>query len=103
MNSLTIPDRYPLPNLQSFTTVLHGATRLAKIDLRKAYHLIKIDDQDQPKTAVITQWGLFKFRRLAMGLTNSAQAFQRLIDESAVDEAQLLESTLANSADEEVV
>ena len=82
LNSLTVPDRYPLPNLQSFTTVLQGATCLAKIDLRKAYHLIKIDEQDQHKTAVITQWGLFKFRRLAMGLTNSAQAFQRLIDEA---------------------
>ena len=81
LNAKTIPDHYPLPNIQTFTTVLKGARVFSRIDLKKAYHLIKIVDADQHKTAVITPWCLFKFRWLSMGLTNSAQAFQRLIDE----------------------
>ena len=32
------------------------------------------------KTAVKTPWGVYFFRRLAMGLSSSAQSFQRLLD-----------------------
>ena len=32
------------------------------------------------KTAVKTPWGVYYFKRLAMGLSCSAQSFQRLLD-----------------------
>ena len=39
-----------------------------------------IDPRDRHKTCVTTPWGLFNFKRLAMGMQNSAQSFQRLLD-----------------------
>ena len=39
-----------------------------------------IDPKDRYKTCVVTPWGLYNFKRLAMGLQNSAQSFQRLVD-----------------------
>ena len=44
-------------------------------------HQIITDKRDRWKTCIATPWGLFNFRRLAMGLQNSAQSFQRLLDD----------------------
>ena len=81
LNSITVPDRYPLPNLRDFANRLHGCTIFSKVDLFKGYHQIPVAPEDVKKTAIITPWGLFEFLRLPMGLTNAAQAFQRLMDE----------------------
>ena len=81
LNKKTVLDRYPIKYLRSFTGQLHGKGIFSKIDLTKGYHQIPIAEEDRHKTAVITPWGLFEFNRLPMGLANSAQAFQRLMDE----------------------
>ena len=80
LNAKTILDLYPLPNLRSFTAKISGSTIFSKVDMTKAFHQILIHPDDRPKTCIATPWGLFNFRRLSMGLQNSAQSFQRLVD-----------------------
>ena len=80
LNQRTILDIYPLPELRSFCDKIAGSKIFSKVDLTKAFHQLLIEKSSRPKTAITTQWGMFQFRRLAMGLQNSGQSFQKLLD-----------------------
>ena len=68
LNLRTELDLYPLPHLRDFTHKIAGSKFFSKVDLRKAFHQVVIDSRDRHLTCVTTPWGLFNFRRLAMGM-----------------------------------
>lgn len=80
LNAQTIPDRYSVPNIQDLNTNLHGKTVFSNIDLNRAYFQIPVAEEDIPKTAIITPFGLFEFSVMTFGLRNAAQTFQRFMD-----------------------
>lgn len=80
LNSVTVPDKYPIAHLQDFAHQLHGRKIFSTIDLTRAYHQIPVAPEDVPKTAVITPFGLFEFNVMTFGLCNAAQTFQRYIN-----------------------
>jgi len=80
LNSVTVPDRYPLPYLQDFTANLAEKTVFTKLDLVRAYNQVPIAAGDIHKTAVTTPFGLFEFPVMCFGLCNAAQTFQRLVN-----------------------
>jgi cytoskeleton-associated protein 5 len=70
LNTVTTPDKYPLPNLQDLSSQLHGAAVFSKLDLEKGYYQVPMQPADVPKTAIITPFGLFEFNYMPFGLRN---------------------------------
>lgn len=80
LNAKTVPDRYAVPNLCDFNMNMHGKKIFTTLDLNRAYYQIPVAEEDIPKTAVITPFGLFEFLRMCFGLRNASQTFQRFLD-----------------------
>lgn len=80
LNSITKGDKYPIPNINSFSTKLANKSCFSKIDLTSAYHQIRVHPDDICKTAVVTPFGLFQYNNMPFGLKNAAATFQRMMD-----------------------
>jgi hypothetical protein len=56
---------------------VRGARIFTMLDLRHAYHLVRIKAGDEYKTAYRTRYGQFEYRVMPFGLTNALASFQR--------------------------
>ncbi|CAK1580192.1 unnamed protein product [Parnassius mnemosyne] len=79
LNSITTPDRYPIPRVKDFTHQLSDKTIFSTIDLNRAYEQIYVRNDDIEKTAIITPMGLFEFQRMTPGLKNAGKTYQIFI------------------------
>ena len=80
LNKLTRKDRYPLPLISDLLDSPSHVKVYTKIDLRHAYHLVRIADGNKWKTAFRTHYGLYEWLMMPFGLTNAPLAFQRFMN-----------------------
>jgi hypothetical protein len=85
LNLVTTEDKYPLPNMADLSSRLDGCTIFSKLDLQKGYLQVPVRQEDIPKTAIITPFGLFEFLRMPFGLRNAGMTFQRMMDQLFFD------------------
>ena len=81
LNDVTVKNRYPLPLMSSAFELLQGATVFTKLDLRNAYHLVRIREGDEWKTAFNTSSGHYEYLVMPFGLTNAPSVFQALVND----------------------
>ncbi|VDI81408.1 Hypothetical predicted protein [Mytilus galloprovincialis] len=60
---------FALPLVEECLDTLAGNVWYSKLDANSAYWQVKIKEEDRPKTAFITKYGLFEFARMAFGLS----------------------------------
>ncbi|XP_045591147.1 uncharacterized protein [Procambarus clarkii] len=80
LNSRTIKDVYPLLLVDECLDALAGNEWFSKLDANSAYYQINIAEEDRKKTAFITKYGLFEFRKMAFGLCNAPATYARVMN-----------------------
>lgn len=81
LNKVTVKNRYPLPLISSAFQFLQGARVFVKLNLRNAYHLVRIREGDEWKTAFNTLTGHYEYQVMPFGLTNAPAVFQVLVND----------------------
>ncbi len=81
LNNITAKNTYPLPLMSSAFEWLQGASFFTKLDLHNAYHLVRIREGDEWKTAFNTPRGHFEYLVMLFGLSNTLVVFQALVND----------------------
>jgi len=85
LNSITVKNRYPLPLIGETLDRLSGAEIFTKLDLRDAYHRVRIKPGDEWKTAFRTRYGHYEYQVMPFGLANAPATFQAYINDALRD------------------
>ena len=93
VNACSVPNCYPLPQIDDILASLGGAKYFSKMDLKSGYHQIPMSEESRPKTAFITHMGLFEYNRMPFGLAGAPPIFQDLMNN--VLQGLLYDSVLA--------
>ncbi|KAL0420440.1 UNVERIFIED_CONTAM: Transposon Ty3-I Gag-Pol polyprotein [Sesamum latifolium] len=79
LNSITIKNKYPLPQIDELFDQLQRSRVYSKLDLRQGYYQLKNREADIPKTAFNTRYGHYEFVVMPFGLTNAPAAFMDMM------------------------
>jgi len=80
LNAVTQKDAFPLPRISDCLDAVTGATLFSTFDLTSGYHQIPVKQEDTPKTAFVTKYGLFEFTTMPFGVCNGPATCQRLME-----------------------
>jgi hypothetical protein len=77
LNSITVKFQFPMPRIDDVMDSLNGALFYSSCDATHGFWQLQLHPSDVPKTAFRTPAGLYQWRVLPMGLSNSPAVFQR--------------------------
>ena len=81
VNPALLVEQYPLPRIEDIFVNLAGGKHFSKLDLRKAYHQIKVTEESKKFLTINTHKGLFHYNRLVLGVSSSPAIWQRAKDQ----------------------
>jgi transposase InsO family protein len=85
LNHITKKDRYPLPLIDETLARIGRAKLFTKLDIRQAFHRIRIDPNSEELTTFRTRFGAYKCKVLPFGLTNGPATYQRYMNDVLFD------------------
>ena len=79
LNSLTIPDEFPIPRQTEIIQALSGSQVLSSFDALAGFTQLEMLDEHKERTAFRCHLGLWQFKRMPFGLRNGPSIFQRIM------------------------
>jgi hypothetical protein len=86
LNKACPKDSYPLPRIDQLVDSTAGHKLLSFMDAFSGYNQIRMEEEDQEKTAFITSRGLFCYKVMPFGLKNAGATYQRLVNKMFHDQ-----------------
>ncbi|GJV05584.1 reverse transcriptase domain-containing protein [Tanacetum coccineum] len=80
LNKACPKDGYPFLEIDWKVKSLCGFPFKCFLDAYKGYHQIQMAEEDEEKTAFITNQGIFCYTKMPFGLRNAGATYQRLVD-----------------------
>jgi hypothetical protein len=85
LNALTKKDRYPIPLIAETMARLSEAKVFTKLDIRQAFHRIRMDPNSEDLSTFRTRYGSFKCKVMMEGLANGPATWQRYMNTVLMD------------------
>lgn len=79
LNKATIPDHFPLPNIQGILRGLKNSKYFTLLDLKSGFWQIPMDKESIHKTTFIVPWGIYECTKMPFGLKNNPSEFSRIM------------------------
>ena len=79
LNSNLKRTRFVMKTMDELIAAVNGAVMFSKLDLRKAFHQVKIAAESQHLTTIATPFGMYRYKRLHMGITSASEIFTEII------------------------
>ena len=80
LNSWTVPDSFPLPNIEQNLEKLSGGRIFSALDAAAAYNTIPVSEESKHLLAFITPMGLYTYSRMPFGPKNSGAVYARFVE-----------------------
>ena len=71
----------PLPKIDEIYARLKGSKIYSTFDMRNGYYHMILSEESRPKTAFVSSYGKWEFKRCPFGLAQAPAYFQRLVNE----------------------
>ena len=81
LNAVLKRKPFPLPKIGDMLQKLSGFKYATAIDLSMGYYHIPLDEESQQLCTTILPWGKYQFQHLPMGIKNSPDIFQAVMEE----------------------
>ena len=85
LNEITQKDPYLIPLINKILPRLLKAKIMTKINIRQAFHKIRIDPDSERFTTFRTRYGSFQYQVMPFSFTNGPVTFQRYINHLFID------------------
>jgi len=79
-NIAILDEKHLLPTIEDLLPLLKDAVLFSKIDLKMAYHQIELHSDSREITTFGTPFGLFRYKRLMLGLKCAPEQFQKIME-----------------------
>ena len=80
INKITVPNRYLLANMDELKERVQGVKYFNKINRKNGYHVIRIKEGDEWKTAFRCRYGLLQYTLIPFELSNAPATLQGIIN-----------------------